>query len=111
MLVISVFAVASAQDTTVTQSTTTRTVTTHRYYYYPGSNVYYDEASGNYWYYDQPTTTWMTVQTLPSTIALDKSARYRINYTGDDPWKQNSMHMKKYKMKKNGKTKTKPAKT
>jgi hypothetical protein len=79
-----------------------------KYYYYPSTNVYYNTVSGDYWYYDDPTTTWMTVKTLPTTIAVDDNDRYVIYYTGTDVYKQNMEHKKKYKVKKNGEIKEKP---
>lgn len=94
---------AMAQNETM--STTT---TTHRYYFYPSTNVYYDDVSGNYWYYDDPTTQWVVVKTLPSTITIAKAPRYHVTYNGDDPWKNNAADLKKYKVKGNGKIKTKP---
>jgi hypothetical protein len=102
-----------AGATTFAQTTSRTTTTTHRtyrYYYYPASNVYYDEASGNYWYWDNGSAQWTTVQTLPTNIKVTKSGRYLVNYNGDDPWKNNSDDIRKFKVKKNGKIKIKPAK-
>ena len=107
LLVCGAMFTASAQDTTH-MTTTTTTTTTHKYYYYPQSNVYYDESGNDYWYYDQPTSKWTMVETLPSTIVVDKTPRYLINYKGNDPWKDNAAHKAKYKMKHNGTVKTKP---
>jgi hypothetical protein len=99
---------ASAQnDSTTTTNTTTTTTTTHKYYYYPESNIYYDDVNGSYWYYDEPTTKWTMTQTLPSTVTLVKTPRYQISYNGTDPWKNNAMDVRKYKVKKNGKVKAK----
>lgn len=93
---------ATAQTTT-----TTTTTTKHKYYYYPSSNVYYDDATGNYWYWDDSGSQWSMTQTLPTTITVTKTKRYPVHYMGDDPWKNNAMDMKKYKVKKNGTVKAK----
>lgn len=94
---------ASAQEPT-TQTTTTVTTTAHKYFYYPASDVYFDQATSNYWYHEKGSSTWTVTQTLPSTIIVEKtSPQYPINYTGNDPWKNNMADVKKYKIKKNGK--------
>ncbi len=84
-----------------------------KYYYYPTSNIYYDPVNNEYWYFDDASTTWMEVQTLPTTITLTKTPRYTVYYNGKDVWKDNATHRKKYKGKDNGvtKTKSKPAKS
>ena len=84
---------ASAQ---VTDSTTT---TVHKYYYYPSSNVYFDEATGDYWYLDNTTSQWSMVKTLPSTIQVETTEKKSIDYSGNDPWKNNADDIKKYKEK------------
>jgi hypothetical protein len=104
ILVCGTVITASAQTT----DSVTTTTTTHKYYYYPSSNVYFDEASGNYMYWDQSTSQWSTTQTLPATITIEKTTRYPIHYSGNDPWKNNLADMKKYKVKKNGVVKMKP---
>ena len=76
------------------------------YYYYPSSNVYYNPANSEYWYYDDVSATWTQVKELPSTIVLTKTPRYTVYYSGEDVWKDNAVHMKKYKGKK-GETKAK----
>lgn len=103
---------ASAQTTDSTTTTTTTTTTTgHQYYYYPSANIYWDQASGNYWYRDNTSNQWVEVQTLPSTVTLDNNAeKYSLNYTGNEPYKNNSEDIKKYKTKKNGTVKIKPEK-
>ena len=74
------------------------------FYYYPNSNIYFNTASGEYWYYDEPNVKWVEVKTLPETITLEKAPSYTIYYNGEDVWKDNAMHQKKYKgMKKEGK--------
>ena len=70
-----------------------------RFYYYPSSNVYYNPTTNEYWYYDKPTTKWVEVTTLPTTITVTKTPRYTIYYKGEDVWKDNAMHQKKYKAK------------
>ncbi|MES2431161.1 MAG: hypothetical protein V4556_09495 [Bacteroidota bacterium] len=102
-LMLGIFSVSKtyAQDPTVTTTTT--------YWYYPSENVYYNEVTGDYWYYDNPTTTWMTVKTLPNTyVVTDKTHHVDVTYAGTDVWKENKEHLMKYKMKKNGKMKVKP---
>jgi hypothetical protein len=100
---------ASAQDsTTKTTTTTTTTTAPHKYSYYPSNDVYFDQSTGSYWYHDKGSTTWMMTKTLPSTIMVEKtSPQFPINYTGDDPWKNNTTDVKKYKIKKNGTVKVK----
>ena len=108
---------ASAQvekSTTTTTTTTTPATTTmaqpghHEYYFYPSQNVYYDKASGNYWYKDNPSaTTWTQGTTLPSTITVENQKSYPIHYNGNDPWKNNTADLKKYKVKNNGTVKMK----
>jgi hypothetical protein len=55
----------------------------------------------------------MEVKTLPSGIVLTKTPKYTVYYNGDDVWKDNATHKKKYKGKNNGmaKTKVKPPKS
>lgn len=101
---------ATAQDTTTKTTTHHRVTTTHtrtRYYYYPESNVYYNVGTGDYYYYDTPSTKWTMVRTLPETIVVDKTPRYTVYYNGEDVYRQNAVHLKKYKVKKNGTVKTK----
>jgi len=51
---------------------------------------------------------WVEVKTLPQTIKIEKTPAYTLTYNGEDVWKENAMHQKKYKSKtKKGKTKTK----
>lgn len=89
-------------------STSTSTTTRVKYWYYPSSNVYYNDATGDYWYYDTPTTTWMDVKTLPTTYTITSTTpKYEVWYDGTDVWKDNAKHLKKYKVKKNGRTKMK----
>lgn len=101
---------ASAQDTTNMPTTTSPTTTAHKYYYYPSSNVYFDEATGNYWYKDNGAADWTQVQMLPSTITVDSITRVPLEYTGDEPWKDNASDIKKYKVKGNGSVKMKTQK-
>jgi hypothetical protein len=98
---------ATAQTDSTRITTTTTTTTTHKYFYYPSTNIYFDEASGNYWYLDNDTEAWNMVRTLPSTITVTETTeRYPVTYMGDDPWKENAEHIKKYKVK-DGKEKIK----
>jgi len=78
-----------------------------KFYYYPSSNIYYNPATNEYWYYDNPTVTWMEVRELPPTITFTKTPKYTVYYNGQDVWKDNATHKKKYKAKDNGTTKTK----
>jgi hypothetical protein len=70
------------------------------FYYYPSSNVYYNPGNSEYWYYDDVSTTWTQVKELPTTIVLTKTPRYTVYYSGEEVWKDNAVHMKKYKGKK-----------
>lgn len=88
------------------QTTTTTTTTSHTYWYYPDVNVYYEPSSSNYWYWDEPTSKWVTVTTLPDNISVTKHKYKTFKYTGTDPWQDEDI-VKKYKVKKNGKVKTK----
>jgi len=97
-------------QTTTTQTTTTVTTQPHQYVYYPSLNVYYDPTSGNYWYQAPGATEWTTTQTLPTTVVVEKTTpQVQITYTGTDPYKNNAVDIKKYKIKKNGAVKIKPA--
>jgi len=82
-----------------------------RFYYYPSTNVYYNPTNAEYWYYDDVSATWTQVKTLPTTITLTKAPRYTVYYNGEDVWKDNTMHMQKYKVRKNGTMKAKKPKS
>ena len=98
---------AIAQDST-TKTTTTTTTTARNYSYYPANDVYFDESTGNYWYKDKGAASWTMTQSLPATIVVEKtSPKYPIMYKGDEPWKNNSTDVKKYKTKRNGDVKIK----
>src|SRR5258705_13130665 len=72
-----------------------------RYYYYPSTNVYYNPVTNEYWYYDDPTTAWLTVRTLPTTVVVNKNTRrYVVYHNNKDPWRENAMDKKKYKGRK-----------
>jgi hypothetical protein len=101
---------ASAQVNTSTASTGVTTHHHHEYYYYRSSNVYYDPEASVYVYYDEPSSKWLSAQKLPSNLVIANSPRYTIVYDGDDVWQQNAVHLKKYKVKKNGRIKIKPDK-
>jgi hypothetical protein len=104
---------AAAQSNSQVTTRTTHTTTTthsHRYYYYPSSNVYFDSTSGDYYYYDAPETrTWMRVRTLPPDVTIDSTDRQVIYYNGDQVWKDNAAHIRKYKATRKG-VKVKPVK-
>ena len=95
----------------VTSSVTTPPTTnptfkpgSHKYYYYPSTNVYLDEANGNYWYKEKPySTTWKRTRTLPQNFKPGKGPRYKLDYKGIDPWKNNKEDILKYKVNKKGK--------
>src|SRR5258705_13864439 len=107
ILAIALLVAIGSTLTVSAQETRTVTTTRVRYYYYPSSNVYFNPTNNEYWYYDDASTTWMQVQSLPTTITLTKTPRYTVYYSGEDVWKDNSMHRKKYKAKGNGVAKTK----
>lgn len=92
-------------QTTTTQTTTTTSRT--KYYYYPSTNVYYNPTTSEYWYYDTPSTTWTEVKSLPATVTVSDNDRNTIYYSGTDPYINNTVDLKKYKVKKNGKVKAK----
>ncbi|MCW3075290.1 MAG: hypothetical protein JWP69_2359 [Flaviaesturariibacter sp.] len=93
--------------TRVTRKTTSYNTRT-RYFYYPEANVYQNPVSGEYWYYDAPSRQWTANAQLPSAIVVDQTPKYTIYYTGADVYRQNGLHQKKYKVKKNGNLKVKP---
>ena len=68
-------------------------------------------TNAEYWYYDDVSATWTQVKTLPTTITLTKAPRYTVYYNGEDVWKDNTMHMQKYKVRKNGTMKAKKPKS
>jgi len=111
ILMIAVFFAVGSSLTVSAQQTQTTTVTRVKYYYYPTSNIYYDPVNNEYWYFDDASTTWMEVQTLPTTIIFTKTPKYTVYYNGKDVWKDNATHRKKYKVKDNGLTKTKTKQT
>jgi hypothetical protein len=92
----------SASAQTNDSTTITTTTSTHKYYYYPSSNVYFDESSGNYWYQDKKGSNWSMTKTLPTNITVEKTDRYPLDYSGTDPWKNNTADVKKYKERRNG---------
>lgn len=114
MLICGAMLSASAQDstnsTTSNNTSTTTTTTAHKYYYYPSANVYFDEATGNYWYKDNGATDWTEAQTLPSSVTVDNTQRYALDYNGSEPWQNNATDIKKYKTKGNGAVKIKTEK-
>lgn len=78
-----------------------------KFYYYPSANVYYDVAGNEYWIWDESTRGWKEVSALPSTITVAKAPRYVVYHSDADIWKDNALHQKKYKVKKNGTVKQK----
>jgi hypothetical protein len=70
------------------------------FYYYPSSNIYYDVASNEYVYYDESTQKWLNVKELPTTITLVKMPADTVYYNGQQVWKDNPEHLRKYKGKK-----------
>lgn len=94
---------AQTADVANVQTQTTNTVTPSKYYYYPTVDAYYDVATGNYWYHDVPTSSWISVSTLPSSYVInDQTERFEILYEGTDVWKDHKKHRKIYKVKRNG---------
>jgi len=71
-----------------------------KFYYYPSANVYQNVTTNEYWYYDNATSNWVKVNTLPTTIVVEKTPRHIVYYNGPDVWKENATHQKKYKAKK-----------
>jgi len=82
-----------------------------KFYYYPSSNIYYDPTAQDYWYYDESNSNWISVKQLPSSVTLVRSPRYLVYLSDTNIWKDNAEHLKKFKVKKNGEIKTKPAKS
>jgi hypothetical protein len=79
-----------------------------KYWYYPSQNLYYNDVTGDYWYYDEATTKWADVKKLPGTIKFAVTDdRYPVYYKGTDIWRDNKVHLSKYKVKKNGTVKQK----
>lgn len=108
IICMGVFSTLMAQTTT----TTTTTSSSHnakqmKFFYYPSSNVYYDPANNDYWYYDDATSQWSSVTELPATVHLVKTRKVTVYHNDADVWKDNAVHQKKYKIKKNGTVKPK----
>jgi hypothetical protein len=92
----------SAQVPVIVDTTSTK------YWYYPSQNLYYNDVTGDYWYYDEATTKWADVKKLPGTIKFAVTDdRYPVYYKGTDIWRDNKVHLSKYKVKKNGTVKQK----
>jgi hypothetical protein len=89
---------ASAQETRV------------KFYYYPSANVYYNVAEKDYWYYNPTTSTWTVIQEVPDQVNIVKTPKYIIYYSDANVWKENTTHLKKFKVKKDGEIKIKPEK-
>ncbi len=104
MFIMPLGAQVTSSMTTPPKTNPTFTPGSHKYYYYPSTNVYFDEANGNYWYKDRPSSaTWKRTRTLPSTFNPRTGPRYKLNYKGINPWKNNKEDIIKYKVKPNGK--------
>ena len=68
----------------------------HKYYYYPASNVYYDAGPRLYYYNSGPS--WTGVSVLPPTFSITTGApRYAVYYDGPEVWRDNHVHVVKYK--------------
>jgi hypothetical protein len=93
----------SAQQPTPQPTQPTQQDQQTKFFYYPSSNIYYNPTTSQYWYYDEPTTKWMEVKTLPETITVEKTPVVIVYYSGEDVWKDNATHQKKYKGKKDEK--------
>ena len=100
LLVSGTTLVASAQNSDTTNRGSMTNSSSHKYYYYPSSNVYFDQANGTYWYWDNVTSQWKTTTTAPAGVILQKKDSHAINYSGDEPWKNNAEDMKRYKPEK-----------
>ena len=73
-----------------------------KFFYYPSANVYLNPTTNEYWYHNEGDTTWVTGKTLPAAIVIQQAPRYVLYHTGLDIWKENAVHVKKYKVKKDG---------
>lgn len=104
VVILPVSAQVTSSMTTPAIANPTFTPGSHKYYYYPSINVYSDEANGNYWYKDRPSSiTWKRTRTLPSTFKPGNGPKYKLNYKGLNPWKNNKEDVIKYKVNKKGK--------
>lgn len=104
IVIAPVSAQVTSSQTTPPKANPTFTPGTHKFYYYPSTNVYFDEVNGNYWFKDNPSSaTWKRTRTLPSTFKPGKGPKYKLNYKGIDPWKNNKEDIIKYKVNPNGK--------
>src|SRR4051812_21190990 len=91
----------NAQTSDIVQ--TANTITPTKFYYYPTQDAYFDITTGNYWYHDVPTSSWIYVNSLPSSYVInDRTERFEILYEGTDVWKDHKKHRKIYKVKRNG---------
>lgn len=66
-----------------------------RYYYYPGNNVYYSPVYHRYWY--PQNGVWIQLSTLPRGVIVVNQPRYEVYYDGNDVWRDNAVHVKRYK--------------
>src|SRR5579875_2496794 len=81
-----------------------------KFYYYPSANVYYDIAHNQYAY--DSSGLWVYTPELPNTISVNKNSKKVMVYS-DNPeiWKDNKVHVLKFKNGSLKKEKTKPDKT
>ena len=112
ILILLCFSLAMfSKNASAQQSDTSATKHQMKFYYYPSLNIYYDPTAEDYWYYDESNSNWTSVKQLPSSVTLVRSPRYLVYHNDADIWKDNAEHLKKFKVKKNGEIKTKPAKS
>lgn len=71
-----------------------------RYIYFPKENFYYDWNTRNYLYLDGKN--WAVKATLPKLIGINlrKSIQIELDFTGEKPYRFNTLHLAKYQKKK-----------
>ncbi len=70
-------------------------VVRNRYYYYPNANTYYSPRFHRYWY--PQNGVWVQLSTLPGGIVIANQPRYDVYCDGDDVWRDNAVHVKRYR--------------
>lgn len=99
-LVTALLLTAFTVNTTAAQPSHAKAYGKHKYYYYPVSNVYYDAGPRLYYYNAGPS--WKSVNVLPPTFSISTGApRYAVYYDGPEVWRDNQVHVVKYKAYKN----------
>ena len=99
-LVTSFLLTAFMVSTALAQPAHAKAYGKHKYYYYPASNVYYDAGPRLYYYNAGPS--WKSVNVLPPTFSINTGApRYVVYYDGPEVWRDNQVHVVKYKAYKN----------